>query len=58
MSAEIVWVGKLGDEGPIGAGVKFTDLDHIAGEMISRYVKTQTALKQKEENESKTNTGE
>jgi len=57
VSAEIVWVGKMGDEGPKGAGVKFTDLDHVGEEMINRYVKAQTELKQEENTEHKTNTG-
>ncbi len=56
--AEIVWVGKLSDEGPIGVGVKFTDLDHVGEEMINRYVKAQAVLKQQEETGNKTNTGE
>jgi CheY-like chemotaxis protein len=58
VSAEIVWVGKLGDKGPIGAGVRFKDLDHVGEEMINRYVKAQTVLKQQEETENKISTGE
>lgn len=57
VSAEIVWVGKMGDEGPKGVGVKFTDLDHVGEEMIHRYVKAQTALNMLEDSDHKTNTG-
>ncbi len=56
VSAEIVWIGKLGDGGPKGVGVIFTDLDHVGEEMINRYVKAKTAFKQQEETEHKTNT--
>ncbi len=57
LETEIVWAGRMGENGPEGVGVKFVNIDHIAEEMISRYVKTQTVLTHTQGSDIKSRTG-